>query len=143
MDMKYLDKFLQCRYIEIKFSVLNNRKTLQTTPGNLHHHTHALNSFDQAGITSNIIDLFHRQLRHFIINQEFIDNVEDDNAQDLNAFISRDEANINDLDLDDFDDDEDDEDNSDTEMAYTEIFFKSPNKLLNFNPINLKRLINQ
>ncbi|RNA44212.1 pogo transposable element with KRAB domain-like, partial [Brachionus plicatilis] len=75
------------------------------------------NSFDQAGITSNIIDLFHRQLRHFIFNQEFIDDVEDDNAQDLNAFISGDEANIHDLDLDDFDDDEDDEDNSDTEMA--------------------------
>ncbi|RNA42518.1 kinesin KIF9, partial [Brachionus plicatilis] len=46
--------------------------------------------------------------------QEFIDDVEDDNAQDLNAFISGDESNIHDLDLDNF---EDDEDNSDTEMA--------------------------
>ena len=55
------------------------------------------NSFDQAGITSNLVDHFHKQLRHFILNQEFIDDVEDDEAQNVNGFTSGEEIAIDDL----------------------------------------------
>ena len=37
-------------------------------------------SFDQAGITSNLIGDFHRKLKHFLLNQEFSDDIEFDDA---------------------------------------------------------------
>ena len=65
-------------------------------------------SFDQAGITSNLIEDFHRQLRHFLLNQEFSDDIEFDDAQNINGFFSGDEPTIDDLNYEDVSDDESD-----------------------------------
>ncbi len=65
-------------------------------------------SFDQAGITSNLIEDFHRQLRHFLLNQEFSDDIEFDDAQNVNGFFSGDEPTIDDLNYEDVSDEESD-----------------------------------
>ena len=56
-------------------------------------------TFDQAGFTSNLIEDFHRQLRHFLLNQEFSDDIEVDDYQNINGFFSGDEFTIEDLDI--------------------------------------------
>ena len=48
-------------------------------------------------VTSNLADHFHKQLRHFVFNQEFIDDIEDDEAQNVNRFNSGVEISIDDL----------------------------------------------
>ena len=70
------------------------------------------NSFDQAGITSNMIDVFHRQLKHFILNQEFTDDIDDDDAQNVNGFFSGEEVTTDEI----FDPTDSSDDESDIEI---------------------------
>ena len=43
--------------------------------------------YNQCGITSDTPDSYHRQLRHFAITNEFVEDlIEDDRTDDINGF---------------------------------------------------------
>ena len=69
------------------------------------------------GLTSTNPNDYHRQLRHFVENREFVDDLIDaatGNEDELDAFID------DNSDMSDVDDEEDDEDDEDEEMADNE-----------------------
>lgn len=82
-----------------------------------------IQSFDSCGLTTTNPNEYHRQLRHFVENNEFIEDMidEDPRVNEVDAFIDdesetrsmADESDSEDEDYEDGDDDEDDDSNDD------------------------------
>jgi len=75
-----------------------------------------IESFDLCGLTSLNPDHFHRQLRHFVENNEFVEDLIDENLNnddDMMAFIDHDGECLEEE--DDFSDEENGNDDRDDE----------------------------